>query len=69
MSFLSYIDRLRTMPIKERREIANTWTVVLVGVIFFVWAALTLWRFGVVATPVPSTDSSVPSSSGITPPY
>jgi hypothetical protein len=71
MSLLSYIEKLRTMPLKERRQIANTWTVVIVGIIFFAWAALTLGNLGSFGSPAPSPTPSATGSPnpGITPPY
>lgn len=66
MSLFSYIQRLRQMPLKDRRQVANTWTVIIVGIIFLGWLALTVGHVGSVVSP--DTDAPAPQS-GIMPPY
>jgi len=62
---LSYIERLRKKPLKERRQIAVSVSVIVVVIIGCVWALFNLSHFGV------SDKNTTPSenTSGIAGPY
>ena len=71
MSFLSYIARLRRLPLTERRQIAVSWTMILIIVIGIAWLGISLVGFKPLFgshNSVPVTDLT-PTKQGITPPY
>lgn len=72
MSLLSYLARLRKLPVKERRETAVTWTVLIVVLVGLIWLVALVSGFGSLFEAPSRPDTPLPGSAeqgGITPPY
>jgi hypothetical protein len=62
---LSYIEKLRQAPIKQRRQVALVVTVVVVGIIALVWFVTFIGKFWEKGT----LPSETPSAGIIESPY